>query len=647
MVRSYPHTMVPGAGMTPMLVYLDGRKVDDEIEVSDIFDSNVIDPTDIGKIEVVRRSIPLMTMLGGPSILIVTKRGTVRRRFEPSIANINPKGYNKVKEFYSPRYDYNNAVRNPVDMRSTIYWNANIKTHGLGKTTFSYFNADGPGKYKVTVEGMNAAGELARAVYRYEVEAGSNSTASVKEFSPIAKGFVNAVDSLRKRMPIEKVFLHTDKSYYSLGDTLWFKSYLLNGTGLTASSTSGLLYVELLNDSADVVRRISVPVNKGLGWAQIPLPRTIFHEGAYTLRAYTHWMQNFGEAHFYTKRFYLGVPTQDTWLVKSGSTVSKVEGTDRLNIDLELTRSDLTPAGLRELEVRLMEGGRERSEEIVQSNSDGRLSLKYDLKDRFDTRNMRLVIRTKHKNDGDQLLTVPLVVRRDQEIDLQFLPEGGHLVAGLKSVVAFKALGEDGKGTQVKGEVLDSKGNNVASFSSLYNGMGSFELTPIEGEVYTARLRSADASKSYTLPLASTAGTVMNVMNEERSDSVVVSVKASNGVINMDSTWYVTVLSAGRVSYIEPVNDGNLIHFIPKKQLPSGVSRITLLRGKTPVNERLVFIDHDDRLKFKIEQNKEAYYKRDSVSVSILVTDNNGQPVKGNFSMAVTDDSQVRADSVG
>lgn len=29
-------------------------------------------------------------------------------------------------------------------------------------------------------------------------------------------------------MPVEKVYLHTDKPYYTIGDTLWFKSYLFN-----------------------------------------------------------------------------------------------------------------------------------------------------------------------------------------------------------------------------------------------------------------------------------------------------------------------------------------------------------------------------------------------------------------------------------
>ncbi|TCD00185.1 carboxypeptidase-like regulatory domain-containing protein [Pedobacter psychroterrae] len=647
LVRNYSRVNnYPYLGTVPMQVILNGRVIDNIDEVAEIFDQNIVDPRDIAKIEVVRTSLALKAMLGAPSIMIITKKNRSPRIFL-NVVNLSRKGFNKVREFYSPKYDYSNANSQVPDLRSTVYWNANVKTHGLGKSTFSYHNADGPGRYKMIVEGINAAGELARAVYRYEVSAGGATTATANTSSPMVQGFVKVVDSVRQRLPIEKVYLHTDKSYYNLGDTLWFKSYLMNGTGLAASSISGLLYVELLNDSADVVRRISIPVAKGLGWAQIPLPRTIFHEGAYTLRAYTNWMQNFDEDYFFTRRFYLGVPTGDTWLVKSGTKVSTVEGKDLLDVNLGLSRSDLTPAGLRDVEVRLMEGDRLRDKEIVQTRADGGLSLKYELKDRFDGRNMRVEIRNVHKNDGNQQLSVPLVVSRNQDIDLQFLPEGGHMVAGLSCVVGFKALGEDGKGIQVEGEIIDSKGIKVSTFASFYRGMGSFEFTPQAGEIYTARLLLTGAVKNYPLPLVKPVGTVINVRNVEEADSIKVSIFISDKVFNPADSWFLTALSGGRITYMEPVSPSALTHVISKRQFPSGLTRFTLLKNRIPLNERLVFVDHLDRLQIGMETDKPNYYKRDSVSLAIYVKDADGQPVKGNFSLAVTDDTQVRSDSTG
>jgi hypothetical protein len=42
-----------------------------------------------------------------------------------------------------------------------------------------------------------------------------------------------------------------------------------------------------------------------------PCLPAIFREGGYTLRAYTNWMQNFGEDYIFSQRFYLGVPAKD------------------------------------------------------------------------------------------------------------------------------------------------------------------------------------------------------------------------------------------------------------------------------------------------------------------------------------------------
>ncbi|MBG6235184.1 hypothetical protein IWX76_001752 [Pedobacter sp. CAN_A7] len=38
-----------------------------------------------------------------------------------------------------------------------------------GKATIEYFNTDVPGTYRVHVEGVNSAGQLARSIYTYQV----------------------------------------------------------------------------------------------------------------------------------------------------------------------------------------------------------------------------------------------------------------------------------------------------------------------------------------------------------------------------------------------------------------------------------------------------------------------------------------------
>lgn len=640
-VQNYPYSR-----NEPMDVYLDGRKLDLQ-EIGDIFDSNLLDPSDIGKIEVVRTNRALIDMLGGnPSLLIVTKKGYFRKTYQPNIVNITPKGFNKVRDFYSPKYDRPGGGNAIPDLRSTIYWNANVKTYSTGKATLNYFNADGPGNYKVVVEGINAEGELGRQIFRYTVEAGDQPLQT--EFAKIeANAATRGLDSLNIKLPIERVYLHIDKTSYNIGDTLWFKGYVMSGSSLAATKVSGVLLVELNNDSAEVVRRISVPIKNGIAMAQIPLPSKIFREGGYTLRAYTNWMQNFGEGHFFNQRFYLGLP-QDRWMVKSSAVLDSTEKSDELKVKMNLYRLDRSPVALRNVEVYLYDVDKYLYKEKLQTGSDGLLQFSKVLSKRVNGKNIRVEIRSLHPSDKNQVLQVPLTIERTQKIDLQFMPEGGKLVAGLMSVVGFKALAENGKGTTVEGSIVDRAGKVVSNFSSVHNGMGSFEFTPLPGETYTAKItKPSGSTKNYPMPKVSKEGTVMTIQNLKESDFVTLKITATPKALTTDSIYYLIGTTRGKVYFSEQLSPKEQILNIPKTTFPTGVSRFTLLKGTQPINERVVFINHHQELAVSLTPTKTSYTKRTPVEIDILVKDRAGFPVKGSFSLAVTDDSQVLPDSSG
>jgi hypothetical protein len=99
---------------------------------------------------------------------------------------------------------------------------------------------------------------------------------------------------------IEKVYLHTDKPYYYLGETIWFKAYMNYSTPNASNSLSKVLYVELINEKKEIVKRkiLSLDSMGVAGDIQIP---TYSISGSYMLRAYTQYMRNFGEPCFFHK----------------------------------------------------------------------------------------------------------------------------------------------------------------------------------------------------------------------------------------------------------------------------------------------------------------------------------------------------------
>lgn len=98
----------------------------------------------------------------------------------------------------------------------------------------------------------------------------------------------------------EKVYLQTDKDYYTNGDTLWFKTYLVDGISHGVSDKSRVVYVELVDAEQKVIERRSIYTGFKGGSGDIALEENI-EEGLYSLRAYTEYMLNEKQPVFFRK----------------------------------------------------------------------------------------------------------------------------------------------------------------------------------------------------------------------------------------------------------------------------------------------------------------------------------------------------------
>jgi hypothetical protein len=86
---------------------------------------------------------------------------------------------------------------------------------------------------------------------------------------------------------------------------------------------------------------------------------------------------------------------------------------------------------------------------------------------------------------------------------------------------------------------------------------------------------------------------------------------------------------------------------IPKDHFPTGIVAFTLLSDKgEPLNERIAFIGHQDRLKLKLNTDKQVYHTREKVKLELKATSGASGPSAGSFSVAVTDEDKVPIDSL-
>ncbi|MBN8577381.1 MAG: carboxypeptidase-like regulatory domain-containing protein [Cytophagales bacterium] len=100
--------------------------------------------------------------------------------------------------------------------------------------------------------------------------------------------------------PIEKAYIHTDKPYYYPGETIWMKAYLNYSQPGLSDSLSKVLYVELINQTKEIIQQKAVKIDSGWAASDFKLPPDL-PTGNYMLRGYTNWMRNFGEPCFSLK----------------------------------------------------------------------------------------------------------------------------------------------------------------------------------------------------------------------------------------------------------------------------------------------------------------------------------------------------------
>jgi len=110
----------------------------------------------------------------------------------------------------------------------------------------------------------------------------------------LANHFLVAYDQIIKEtIPqfIEKVYLHTDRTYYYPGDNIWFKAYLIDAFDRMLSTHSENLHVELISPSQEILSSRIIRLEGGLGNGDFKLSGNL-NAGKYRIRAYTNYMRN-------------------------------------------------------------------------------------------------------------------------------------------------------------------------------------------------------------------------------------------------------------------------------------------------------------------------------------------------------------------
>lgn len=117
-----------------------------------------------------------------------------------------------------------------------------------------------------------------------------------------ARGFYDKTDTTGA----DQLYIHIDKPFYSNGENIWYKIYILNnGKG---QDFSKVVYVDFVSSSGNLILQQKLKVKGRIAYGDIALPLDI-EEGYYYLKASTIWNKNFNSQNNYLVK----VPVYSEW----------------------------------------------------------------------------------------------------------------------------------------------------------------------------------------------------------------------------------------------------------------------------------------------------------------------------------------------
>ena len=219
---------------------------------------------------------------------------------------------------------------------------------------------------------------------------------------------------------------------------------------------------------------------------------------------------------------------------------------------------------------------------------------------------------------------------------LRFFPEGGGLVRGLASIVAFEAESRDQGPVSVTGVIRTKDNRILTDISTLHEGMGYFAYTP-ELEPAIAEVEYEGKMYCFTLPEASSSGYVMYATNKNG----VLDVRVMKNLETSQDTLALFISCQGR-PYTYGVFDfagGPIQHFyVPTTRLSGGVVQLSLIstRGAT-LCERLCYVMPERTCRIETDLTDRTYKPYEPVCFHLSVRDKDNHPVRTRLSVSVCD----------
>lgn len=428
------------------------------------------------------------------------------------------------------------------------------------------------------------------------------------------------------KLACTQLYLHLDKSVYVHNENIWFAAYVVNSP--EGASGHHTLYVQLADKhTKQVVASEKFMLRAGIGAGYLFLPDSL-KGGEYNLIAHTNLLPNDPDYHVFQQEVRLRT-TEDPYRLTcaAGDCVQKNDSV-QVRIKVWDRQQRLYAEGGKVRYAILADGQRVSTGNAV-VNSYGELLVAAPAAALRDKKVELEATITEKKKSFTSRIVLPVF---SEQVKITWYPEGGDLVQGLESRVAFEALYSNGRAASFKGMLLED-GVKLLAVEANRSGMGSFRFTPRAGKTYTIQPENPSMNISLNHPPVKEKGTVMNVAKGVANDTIRISINTNQ---YRGSQLYLLGHDYKNEHFFTGVKmQGTRQVKIPVNELPAGLMTLTLFDSTgQPLAERTIFAGHDRLSKLDITTDSSVYHNRSKVSLKIRATDWQGHPLQASFSLS-------------
>ena len=222
---------------------------------------------------------------------------------------------------------------------------------------------------------------------------------------------------------------------------------------------------------------------------------------------------------------------------------------------------------------------------------------------------------------------------KQKKVNVSFYPEGGHIIIGQPCRVAFKVTDENGLGVSATGSLGDD-----ITFSTVHDGMGSFEFTP------TSRHNRVNVTfdghrNSYNLPDAEQSGCTVQATHQE-DEKIRFTIYSSADIINQELGMTLTCRGE-LVDFTAKVISGNETdHIFDLASTPEGVIRFTLFNQNGDILATRSFYNERANASapsISVTSGIRSYAPFEKITLDFQLTDGKANPFRDRFCLSVRD----------